>query len=187
MHLWSSLFSWGSVRSCVAVWRRAPFRLNIATHSLRSVREQSLQDLFLPGTDWVPQPGLSSAALLISRMGFCESVPLFLSLSQGSLARKRLSSFTYLVFPVEVGSVFPEVLALVCLVVSLKQSELIPEIFLHDDLQISEKAEARPWKHCELQHVNSSIELNKSVYCMADCKARYILGTKNEKLEVSFF
>lgn len=65
MHLWGSLFSRGSVRNCVVAWRRAPFRLNIATHSLSSVTEQSQEDLFLPLTDSVPQPGLASVTLLI--------------------------------------------------------------------------------------------------------------------------
>lgn len=120
MHLWGSLFSWGSVRSCVAVWRRIPFRLNIATHSLSSVTEQSQKDLFLPLTDFVLQPGLSLVTLLVSRMGFWESVP-SLPLWQGSLARRRQSGLSYFVFLVEVGFVFPEVVALVWLVVQLKQ------------------------------------------------------------------
>lgn len=51
----------------MVVWRHAPFRLNIATHSLSSVREQSQKDLFLLLTDLVPQTGLSSVTLLISR------------------------------------------------------------------------------------------------------------------------
>lgn len=59
----------------MAVWRRIPFRLNIATHSLSSVTEQSQKDLFLPLTDFVLQPGLSLVTLLVSRMGFWESVP----------------------------------------------------------------------------------------------------------------
>lgn len=42
---------------------------------------------------------------------------LSVSLSQGDLARRMISSLSYLVFLVEVGSVFPEVVALVWLVV----------------------------------------------------------------------
>lgn len=80
------------------VWRHAPFRLNIATHSLSSVREQSSKDLFLPSTDWVRQPGLSSAALLISRMRDSESGPLFLSLSQGSLCQEETKQLHLLSF-----------------------------------------------------------------------------------------
>lgn len=51
----------------MVVWRRAPFRLNIATHSLSSVREQSQKDLFLPLADLVPQTSRSSVTFLISR------------------------------------------------------------------------------------------------------------------------
>lgn len=69
MHLWGSLFSWGSVRSCVVVWRRAPFRLNIATHSLSSVREQPQEDLFLPLTDLVPQTSRSSVTAYLQESG----------------------------------------------------------------------------------------------------------------------
>lgn len=52
----------------MVVWRRAPFRLNIATHSLSSVREHSQKDLFLPLTDIVPQTGLSFMTLLICKV-----------------------------------------------------------------------------------------------------------------------
>lgn len=62
-------------------WRRARFRLNIATHSLSSVREQSQKDLFLPLPDLVPQTGLSSMTLRIYGSGevlIAHSLPLFL-------------------------------------------------------------------------------------------------------------
>lgn len=63
------------------VWRRAWFRLNIATHSLSSVREQSRKDLFLPLPDLVPQTGLSSMTLRIYSSGevlIAHHLPLFL-------------------------------------------------------------------------------------------------------------
>lgn len=69
------------------VWRRARFRLNIATHSLSSVREQSQKDLFLPLPDLVPQTGLSSMTLRIYRSRevlIAHNLPLFL-VSLGSI------------------------------------------------------------------------------------------------------
>lgn len=101
----------------MAVWRRAPFRLNIATHSLGSVREQSLKDLFLPSTGWIPQPGLSSLALLISRMGFCESVPSLSIIVTRQPCQEETKQLHLLSLPSGSGSLFPEVVALRCLVV----------------------------------------------------------------------
>lgn len=53
----------------MVVWRRAPFRLNIATHSLSSVREQPQEDLFLPLTDLVPQTSRSSVTAYLQESG----------------------------------------------------------------------------------------------------------------------
>lgn len=172
------------------VWRRAGFRLNIATHSRSSVREQSQEDLFLPLTHSVPQTGLSMTSLicgsrevliarnlplflvslahvftkasnvslpsgpfeldrcpcfrkllfcacynpgqgpaqpnfyfLLVEVGFSERglCPRSLRLGQGRLARRRLSGLSYFAFPVEVGSVFPELVGLAWLVVELNQ------------------------------------------------------------------
>lgn len=186
MHVWSSLFSWGSVRSCVAVWRRAPFRLNIATHSLSSVREQSPKDLFLPGTDWAPQPGLSSAALPISRMGFCESVPSLSVMVTRQPCQEETKQLHFLSFPSGGGLCVPrgggpDVSS------CLTETEwAYPWNFLTWPSLDFREGRTPSQKHWELQHINSPAELNKSVYCMAYCKARCILGTKNEKLEVSF-
>lgn len=74
----------------MVVWRRAPFRLNIATHSLSGVRAQSGKDLFLPLTGLVPQTGLATVTLLIygsSKVLLFHILPLFL-VSPGHIFKK---------------------------------------------------------------------------------------------------